>query len=147
MINTDASGQGSGTYGKTHDHVLEIPTVLLGGELLHSSPSEKGSLEQETARRDRIGKVYRCAVGIADNQAYLIAQIFPNLTAASPAMTSPTCAKPMGASTSTACCAAPRARWVLSSRPSSTCCPSRSIRFWSTCATPASWTRCAMPRR
>ena len=79
MINTDASGQGSCTYGKTRDHVLELSTVLLGGELLHSSPLEKSFLEQETARRDRIGKVYRCAVEIADNQADLIAQIFPKL--------------------------------------------------------------------
>lgn len=110
MINTDASGQGSGTYGKTHDHVLEIPTVLLGGELLHSSPSEKGSLEQETARRDRIGKVYRCAVGIADNQAYLIAQIFPNLTAASPAMTLHISASKRIASTLKAYCVVLRAR-------------------------------------
>ncbi|MBD8094585.1 FAD-binding oxidoreductase [Pseudomonas fluorescens] len=79
MINTDASGQGSCTYGKTRDHVLELSTVLLGGELLHSAAVEKGFLEQESGRRDRIGEVYRCAAGIADNQADLIQRTFPKL--------------------------------------------------------------------
>lgn len=36
MINTDASGQGSCTYGKTRDHVLELHSVLLGGDVLHT---------------------------------------------------------------------------------------------------------------
>jgi FAD/FMN-containing dehydrogenase/Fe-S oxidoreductase len=79
MINTDASGQGSCTYGKTRDHVLELSTVLLGGELLHSGVLGKGALEQETARQDRVGEVYRCAVDIADNQADLIERTFPKL--------------------------------------------------------------------
>ncbi|WP_419710594.1 FAD-binding and (Fe-S)-binding domain-containing protein [Pseudomonas sp. NFX224] len=79
MINTDASGQGSCTYGKTRDHVLELSTVLLGGELLHSAVLEQGGLEQKTACRDRIGEVYRCAVDIADNQADLIERTFPKL--------------------------------------------------------------------
>lgn len=79
MINTDASGQGSCTYGKTRDHVLELSTVLLGGELLHSGVVGKSALVQETVRQDRIGDVYRCAVGIADNQADLIERTFPKL--------------------------------------------------------------------
>ena len=33
MINTDASGQGSLRYGKTHNHILSLKSVLLGGEL------------------------------------------------------------------------------------------------------------------
>lgn len=36
MINTDASGQGSLVYGKTSDHVLELTSVLVCGELLHT---------------------------------------------------------------------------------------------------------------
>jgi FAD/FMN-containing dehydrogenase len=32
MVSTDASGQGSCTYGKTRDHVHALDTVLLGGE-------------------------------------------------------------------------------------------------------------------
>ena len=79
MINTDASGQGSCTYGKTRDHVLELSTVLLGGKVLHSAQLEKSALEQETVRQDRIGDVYRCAVDIADNQADLIERTFPRL--------------------------------------------------------------------
>jgi len=79
MINTDASGQGSCTYGKTRDHVLELSTVLLGGDLLLSGVVGKSALMQETARQDRIGEVYRCAVGIADNQADLIERTFPKL--------------------------------------------------------------------
>ncbi|WNZ81576.1 FAD-binding and (Fe-S)-binding domain-containing protein [Pseudomonas sp. P108] len=79
MINTDASGQGSCTYGKTRDHVLELSTVLLGGDLLLSGVVGKSALMRETARQDRIGEVYRCAVGIADNQADLIERTFPKL--------------------------------------------------------------------
>ncbi len=79
MINTDASGQGSCTYGKTRDHVLELYTVLLGGELLHSAAMSESALKEETTRLDRIGEVYRCAVGIAENQADLIERTFPKL--------------------------------------------------------------------
>jgi FAD/FMN-containing dehydrogenase/Fe-S oxidoreductase len=79
MINTDASGQGSCTYGKTRDHVIELSTVLLGGELLNTASMGTGALERETARQDRIGEVYRCAVDIADNQADLIERTFPKL--------------------------------------------------------------------
>ena len=42
MINTDASGQGSCTYGKTRDHVLELDCILRGGERLHESASRAG---------------------------------------------------------------------------------------------------------
>ncbi|MDP8171492.1 FAD-binding and (Fe-S)-binding domain-containing protein [Pasteurella skyensis] len=36
MINTDASGQGSLQYGKTSQHVLEIKSVLMNGEILET---------------------------------------------------------------------------------------------------------------
>ncbi len=49
MINTDASGQGSCTYGKTRDHVLELHSVLLGGERLYSLPIDDAALEQACA--------------------------------------------------------------------------------------------------
>ncbi|MFH7417024.1 FAD-binding oxidoreductase, partial [Pseudomonas syringae group genomosp. 7] len=35
MINTDASGQGICTYGKTRDHVLELSSVFLGGSFVN----------------------------------------------------------------------------------------------------------------
>ncbi|WP_371764804.1 FAD-binding and (Fe-S)-binding domain-containing protein [Massilia sp.] len=79
MINTDASGQGSCTYGKTRDHVLGLDFVLLGGERLHSKPLRAHELEERCARQDRVGKVYRTARRIADEQAELIAARFPRL--------------------------------------------------------------------
>jgi FAD/FMN-containing dehydrogenase/Fe-S oxidoreductase len=79
MINTDASGQGSCTYGKTRDHVLELSTVLLGGDRLNSTVLDRGQLSQVTARKDRVGEVYRCAVDIAHNHADLIERTFPKL--------------------------------------------------------------------
>ncbi|VVP20226.1 hypothetical protein PS838_03803 [Pseudomonas fluorescens] len=79
MINTDASGQGSCTYGKTRDHVLELSTVLLGGQRLTSSSVGTEHLSALTSRRDRVGEVYRCAVDIADTHADLIEATFPQL--------------------------------------------------------------------
>ncbi|MBX8576089.1 FAD-binding and (Fe-S)-binding domain-containing protein [Pseudomonas cichorii] len=79
MINTDASGQGSCTYGKTRDHVLELSTVLLGGSRIHSLAMGAEQLESEQARTDRAGDAYRCASEIADTQAQLIKDIFPPL--------------------------------------------------------------------
>ncbi|WPC03313.1 FAD-binding and (Fe-S)-binding domain-containing protein [Pseudomonas benzenivorans] len=79
MINTDASGQGSCTYGKTRDHVLELHSLLLGGEALHSRALDAAELEAECARADRIGAAYRCARRIAEEQGELIAARFPPL--------------------------------------------------------------------
>lgn len=79
MINTDASGQGSCTYGKTRDHVLELTTVLLGGGYVHSHALSTEQLHSEQARSDRAGEVYRCAREIADDQAQLIQDTFPPL--------------------------------------------------------------------
>lgn len=79
MINTDASGQGSCTYGKTRDHVLELDVVLLGGKQIHSHPLEEDALEQACALPDMEGEVYRCARDIIDTQRELIAAKFPKL--------------------------------------------------------------------
>ncbi|WP_038998639.1 MULTISPECIES: FAD-binding and (Fe-S)-binding domain-containing protein [Pseudomonas] len=79
MINTDASGQGSCTYGKTRDHVLELHSVLLGGERLHSLPIDDQALEQACAQPGRSGEVYRTARQIQETQAELIETIFPKL--------------------------------------------------------------------
>ena len=79
MINTDASGQGSCTYGKTRDHVLELSTVLLGGQRLTSSSVGTEHLSALTRRKDRVGEVYQCAVDIADTHADLIKATFPQL--------------------------------------------------------------------
>ena len=79
MINTDASGQGSCTYGKTRDHVLELSTVLLGGKRLDSQALANELAHRQAERNDVIGEVYRCAQDIADNQQQLIKEIFPPL--------------------------------------------------------------------
>ncbi len=79
MINTDASGQGSCTYGKTRDHVLELDCVLLGGERFNSAPLDKVMLARELTRLDRVGEVYRCAEIIQREKAELIEARFPKL--------------------------------------------------------------------
>jgi FAD/FMN-containing dehydrogenase/Fe-S oxidoreductase len=79
MINTDASGQGSCTYGKTRDHVLELHSVLLGGEALHSYPLSDAQLDVACAQPGRIGEVYRTARQIQQTQAGLIESVFPRL--------------------------------------------------------------------
>ncbi|MFJ4193069.1 FAD-binding and (Fe-S)-binding domain-containing protein [Pseudomonas sp. NPDC089534] len=79
MINTDASGQGSCTYGKTRDHVLELHMVLRGGERLHGHPLAEQQLAEQCARQDRVGEVYRCARQIIDEQGELIRERFPDL--------------------------------------------------------------------
>ncbi|MFK4074164.1 FAD-binding and (Fe-S)-binding domain-containing protein [Ectopseudomonas khazarica] len=79
MINTDASGQGSCTYGKTRDHVLELDSVLLGGERLRSAALDDEQLAQQLARQDRVGELYRCAEAIQRERAELIEARFPKL--------------------------------------------------------------------
>ncbi|MFI8479038.1 FAD-binding and (Fe-S)-binding domain-containing protein [Pseudomonas sp. NPDC078700] len=79
MINTDASGQGSCSYGKTRDHVLELHTVLLGGEPLHSQPLADDDLDTACALPGRIGGVYRTARQIQETQADVISSVFPRL--------------------------------------------------------------------
>ncbi|WP_034295846.1 FAD-binding and (Fe-S)-binding domain-containing protein [Herbaspirillum sp. RV1423] len=79
MISTDASGQGSCSYGKTRDHVLELDSVLIGGELLHSKSLDLDELEQACASQGRTGKIYRTARRIAEEKAELIEAKFPKL--------------------------------------------------------------------
>ncbi|WP_089678269.1 FAD-binding and (Fe-S)-binding domain-containing protein [Halomonas shengliensis] len=79
MISTDASGQGSCEYGKTRDHVLELSTLLLGGERLVSRPLDEDELETLCARDDATGRVVRTAREIIDTQAERIAATFPPL--------------------------------------------------------------------
>lgn len=79
MIATDASGQGSCTYGKTRDHVLALDCILLGGERFESQALDPAKLHARQARTDRIGEVHRCADGIARTQGALIEAKFPRL--------------------------------------------------------------------
>jgi FAD/FMN-containing dehydrogenase/Fe-S oxidoreductase len=79
MINTDASGQGSCTYGKTRDHVLALDCVLLGGTRFESRPVDQAELDELLRRPDRLGDAYRTAAGIAETQGALIKARFPKL--------------------------------------------------------------------
>ncbi|SDM24649.1 FAD/FMN-containing dehydrogenase, partial [Modicisalibacter muralis] len=79
MISTDASGQGSCEYGKTRDHVLELDTVLLGGERLASRPVSEDELETLCERDDLVGDIHRTAREIIDTQRERIDACFPKL--------------------------------------------------------------------
>ncbi|GHE21457.1 FAD-binding and (Fe-S)-binding domain-containing protein [Halomonas urumqiensis] len=79
MISTDASGQGSCEYGKTRDHVLELDTLLLGGERLVSHPLDEAELAAQCQRQDPVGGIHRTAREIIDTQRELIDATFPPL--------------------------------------------------------------------
>ncbi|TCK08945.1 D-2-hydroxyglutarate dehydrogenase YdiJ [Marinobacterium mangrovicola] len=79
MINTDASGQGSVMYGKTRDHVLELKSVFLGGDLWTSGPVEEAELDKIKAREDRIGEVHRTVDEIFGRCKEQIDATFPKL--------------------------------------------------------------------
>ena len=80
MINTDASGQGSCRYGKTHHHVLSLTTVLRHGEVLETEPLQRQNwltkIRDKTASQQEIyHKIFDL---ISQNQA-LIQSNFPTL--------------------------------------------------------------------
>ncbi|ATJ81919.1 FAD-binding and (Fe-S)-binding domain-containing protein [Halomonas beimenensis] len=79
MIATDASGQGSCEYGKTRDHVLELDSVLLGGERLTTRPVDEAELDALCERDDAVGRVHRTARGIIDAERERIRETFPPL--------------------------------------------------------------------
>ncbi len=79
MINTDASGQGSCLYGKTRDHVLELKTVLLGGEVLHSRALEDEERQSHASAQTRSGLVHRLIHNIGIEHKEAIEAVFPPL--------------------------------------------------------------------
>jgi FAD/FMN-containing dehydrogenase len=79
MINTDASGQGSVLYGKTRDHVLELTTVLLDGNVLMSMPLSEEDLDAQCERQDRVGLIHRLLNSMEKEHGSLIQEKFPKL--------------------------------------------------------------------
>jgi FAD/FMN-containing dehydrogenase/Fe-S oxidoreductase len=79
MINTDASGQGSCTYGKTRDHVLALETILLGGERLRSGPLDDAELRRQLATAGHVGAVHRAVLQVHEQHAETIERRFPKL--------------------------------------------------------------------
>ncbi|WP_442489431.1 D-2-hydroxyglutarate dehydrogenase YdiJ [Halomonas litopenaei] len=79
MIATDASGQGSCEYGKTRHHVLELDSVLIGGERLVSAAVDEDELETLCAEDSARGRAYRAAREIIEHERERIEAIFPPL--------------------------------------------------------------------
>lgn len=79
MINTDASGQGSCTYGKTRDHVLTLDCVLLGGQRFESHSLDAPELDVRLNRLDEVGESYRMALSIWQTHQTQIEHQFPKL--------------------------------------------------------------------
>ncbi|MDQ7728361.1 FAD-binding and (Fe-S)-binding domain-containing protein [Halomonas sp. SpR8] len=79
MISTDASGQGSCEYGKTRDHVLELDTILIGGQHLHSRALTQDEEQAERQQAGILGRVHTTAAEIIDQQRELITATFPPL--------------------------------------------------------------------
>jgi FAD/FMN-containing dehydrogenase/Fe-S oxidoreductase len=79
MVSTDASGQGSCTYGKTRDHVVSLDFVYLGGSRHESVPVSGAELEDLCNADGPVGRGYRTARAIEAGQSKLIAERFPKL--------------------------------------------------------------------
>ncbi|MEY9178883.1 FAD/FMN-containing dehydrogenase/Fe-S oxidoreductase [Bradyrhizobium sp. USDA 326] len=79
MISTDASGQGSCLYGKTRDHVLELTSVLLGGQTWRSVPLADEELETTKRRDDRVGAAHALLDSVHRDNRDLIEARFPKL--------------------------------------------------------------------
>lgn len=80
MINTDASGQGSCRYGKTHHHVIALKTVILDGEILETSALARQNWESQVAHKSVLQReIYQSIFNLlAENQS-LIQNSFPEL--------------------------------------------------------------------
>ena len=79
MISTDASGQGSCTYGKTRHHVIELDNIFVGGARHASRAIGADELDELCARQDTVGAIYRTARAIPAAHKDEIARIFPPL--------------------------------------------------------------------
>ncbi|MDO5090236.1 MAG: FAD-binding and (Fe-S)-binding domain-containing protein [Cardiobacteriaceae bacterium] len=80
MINTDASGQGSCTYGKTRHHVLALHTVLAGGETLVSEALARHDWQEKIRDKPPAQQAfYHALYRLADEHREVIANAFPPL--------------------------------------------------------------------
>jgi FAD/FMN-containing dehydrogenase/Fe-S oxidoreductase len=79
MINTDASGQGSVLYGKTRDHVVELQTVLLSGDVLTSAAMPPDEVILKTKGTDRISQIHATVNDVYQRRQEDIEKKFPKL--------------------------------------------------------------------
>lgn len=77
MINTDASGQGSLVYGKTSDHVLELTSVLMSGDVLETKAQPTNIAREGGKARQQ--SVIKQVADICHEQRSLILEKFPRL--------------------------------------------------------------------
>lgn len=79
MIGNNSSGTRSVLYGKTVDHVIELSTVLPGGDELVFRPLDQESLRRKCEQSDREGELYRSLMTIVENNRGLIQARFPKV--------------------------------------------------------------------
>lgn len=80
MINTDASGQGSCRYGKTHHHVLGLTTVLRGGEVLETQALDHHNWSSQIqSKNSAVQTLYKKIFDLVANHQSTIQQNFPTL--------------------------------------------------------------------
>lgn len=79
MINTDASGQGSCLYGKTHDHVLELTSVFSDGTLWTSHALDEVQLAHAKASPSILGRIHHAIDRLQRDNADAIRDGFPTL--------------------------------------------------------------------
>jgi FAD/FMN-containing dehydrogenase/Fe-S oxidoreductase len=79
MINTDASGQGSCSYGKTRDHVLALKTVLMDGSILDTQAIDESTLKQLQSKDNLAARIYQLVDDIDKNHKDEITATFPKL--------------------------------------------------------------------
>ncbi len=79
MINTDASGQGSVMYGKTRDHVLELETVILNGDIIKTKAMNADAVKEAKANTDRFSQIIATVDDIHQRRKEDIAAKFPPL--------------------------------------------------------------------
>lgn len=80
MINTDASGQGSCRYGKTHHHVLALKSVLIQGEVLETQAMLHQNMALEIQPKSDFQKtLYNKIFNLLDENKQVIQESFPVL--------------------------------------------------------------------
>lgn len=79
MINTDASGQGSCTYGKTRDHVIDVGAILIGGETLRAGQFDAQQTAELIQGGGRRGALVETAQAVIDQHGEAISERFPPL--------------------------------------------------------------------
>ncbi|MCX2523313.1 D-2-hydroxyglutarate dehydrogenase YdiJ [Larsenimonas rhizosphaerae] len=79
MISTDASGQGSCSYGKTRNHVLGLKTALIGGEVMESAPVDDRTLDDICQQPSASGRIHATLRKLIDQHHDAIMAGFPPL--------------------------------------------------------------------